>query len=318
MAACRMNDNYHRHTPVLLHEAVDNLVVTTDGIYIDATFGRGSHSRAILDRLGPHGRLIAFDKDPDAIAYAHETFHDARFTIIHSSFAAMRQRLTALQVDGKVDGVLFDLGVSSPQLDNPARGFSFAREGKLDMRMDTSQGQDAAHWLAAVSEQELADVLYQYGEEKCSRRIARAIVAARALQPITTTAELAAIISRVMPRAKKPQDKHPATRSFQAIRIAVNGELTDLTTGLAEALEVLAPQGRLAVISFHSLEDRIVKQFMKMHEKGIEPPRGLPIKAHQFHARLKSLVKPIKPSLAEVNSNPRARSAILRIAEKQS
>lgn len=318
MAACRMHDNDQLHIPVLLHEAVDHLVVATDGIYIDATFGRGSHSRAILDRLGPTGRLIAFDKDPEAIAYAHATIHDPRFHIIHSSFAQMRQHLNTLQLQGQIAGVLFDLGVSSPQLDNPERGFSFVREGKLDMRMDTSQGEDAAHWLASISEQELANVLYQYGEEKCSRRIARAIVAARQLQPITTTAQLSAIISSVMPRAKKPHDKHPATRSFQAIRIAVNGELTDLSTGLSEALAVLAPQGRLAVISFHSLEDRIVKQFIKTHEKGIEPPRGLPIKAYQFQAQLKTLGKAIKPSLAEVTTNPRARSAILRIAEKQS
>lgn len=319
MAACRMNENFDQHVPVLLNEAVENLVVSTDGIYVDATFGRGSHSQAILNRLGAQGRLIAFDKDPDAIQYAKQHFaHDKRFSIVHRSFSHLQKVLTDLNLFGKVDGILFDLGVSSPQLDNPERGFSFSRDGKLDMRMDTTQGVDAMSWIAKIGEEELANVLWLYGEEKFSRRIARAIVMARSEEPITSTAKLAEIIKFATPKPKKPHDKHPATRSFQAIRIAINEELTDLEKGLAQALEVLKVNGRLAVISFHSLEDRIVKQFIKHHEKGEELPRGLPVKGNQFNARLKSVEKPIKPSLNEVDVNPRARSAILRIAEKLS
>lgn len=316
MAACRMSEISHQHIPVLLNEAVENLVVSPDGIYVDATFGRGSHSRAILNRLSPKGRLIAFDKDPEAILYAKQHIQDDRFQIWHSSFARMQMVLSEAGVFGQVDGILFDLGVSSPQLDNAERGFSFSREGKLDMRMDTTSGMDAMTWLATVSEKELADVLWRYGEEKASRRIARVIVAKRTETPITTTAQLADIIKFALPKPKKHQDKHPATRSFQAIRIAVNQELTDLEHGLAQGLEALTVGGRLAVISFHSLEDRITKQFIKQHEKGEELPRGLPIKGSQFNARLKSIGKPIKPDLHEVNINPRARSAILRIAEK--
>lgn len=319
MAACRMSEIFHQHIPVLLNEAIENLVTSPDCLYIDATFGRGSHSQALLNRLSDQGRLIAFDKDPEAIAYAKKHFsHDKRFSIIHRSFACMQTELEELNVLGQVAGILFDLGVSSPQLDNPERGFSFARSGKLDMRMDTTQGMSAMQWLAQVDEKALADVLWQYGEEKFSRRIARAITTKRAEHPITTTAQLAEIIMHAMPRPKKPHDKHPATRSFQAIRIAINQELSELEQGLQQALEVLATGGRLAVISFHSLEDRIVKQFIRQHEKGEALPRGLPIKGHQFNARLISIGKPIKPDLQEVNLNPRARSAILRIAEKRS
>lgn len=318
MAACHMSEFFHQHIPVLLREAIDNLVVSAGGIYIDATFGRGNHSQAILNRLNINGRLIAFDKDPEAVVYAKQYFsNDKRFTIIHSSFARMQIYLKELHVLNQVNGILFDLGVSSPQLNNPDRGFSFAREGKLDMRMDTSQGLDAMHWLANVTEQELANVLWQYGEEKFSRRIARAVVHARNEVPITTTSQLADIITRAIPKAKKFQDKHPATRSFQAIRIAVNQELTELQQGLKEALEALAKDGRLVVISFHSLEDRLVKQFIRQHEKGEEIPKGIPIKESQFKPRLKKIGKAIKPSLEEVHDNPRARSAILRIAEKQ-
>ncbi|VVC76351.1 Ribosomal RNA small subunit methyltransferase H [Aquicella siphonis] len=319
MAACRMSDIFHHHVPVLLEEAVTHLFTLANGIYVDATFGRGSHARAILDRLGPAGKLIAFDKDPEAVAYAQQHFaQDTRFTIVHGSFAGMRGSLEALQVSGKVNGILFDLGVSSPQLDNPDRGFSFSKSGKLDMRMDTSQGMDAMTWIAQVDEKSLADVLYQFGEEKFSRRIARAIVEARTMSPITTTAQLADIIRLAMPKPQKPHDKHPATRSFQAIRIAVNQELSDLEAGLQQALDVLALGGRLSVISFHSLEDRIVKQFIKQHEKGQDLPRGLPVKGTLFNARLRSIGKPIKPGLKEIHQNPRARSAILRIAEKLS
>jgi 16S rRNA (cytosine1402-N4)-methyltransferase len=317
MAACRMSEMFHQHIPVLLNEAIMNLVTSPDRLYIDATFGRGSHTQALLNQLSEKGRLIAFDKDPEAVAYAKKHFaHDKRFSIVHRSFASIQSVLTELNLVGQVAGVLFDLGVSSPQLDNPERGFSFARSGKLDMRMDTTQGMDAMQWLAQVDEKELADVLWQYGEEKFSRRIARAITTVRAETPITTTAQLAEIIKHAIPRPKKPQDKHPATRSFQAIRIAINQELSELQQGLDQALEALDIGGRLAVISFHSLEDRIVKQFIRQHEKGEMLPRGLPIKGQQFNARLKSVGKPIKPDLQEVNLNPRARSAILRIAEK--
>lgn len=315
MAVCRMSETYNQHIPVLLSEAVAGLVTSPDGTYVDATFGRGSHSQAILNKLSPQGRLIAFDKDPDAIAYAKSHIKDTRFTIYHSSFARMQMCLNEEQIFGKVNGILFDLGVSSPQLDNPERGFSFARSGKLDMRMDTSQGKDAMSWLAEVDEKELASVLWNYGEEKFSRRIAHAIVTARQQSPITTTAQLAEIIKQVLPFQR---DKHPATRSFQAIRIAVNQELSELEQALSQSLEALTVGGRLAVISFHSLEDRIVKQFVKQHEKGEELPHGLPVKGTNFNARLKSIGKPIKPSLQEIDTNPRARSAILRIAEKLS
>jgi 16S rRNA (cytosine1402-N4)-methyltransferase len=320
MAACRMSDIFDQHIPVLLNEAVTNLLTHSEGIYVDATFGRGSHTQAILDRLSPQGRLIAFDKDPDAVRYAQQYFaHDKRFTIFHRSFAQLQTSLNELQIAEHIDGILFDLGVSSPQLDNPARGFSFSKTGKLDMRMDPTQGQDAMTWLATIDEAELADVLWRYGDEKFSRRIARAIVTKRAETPITTTQQLADIIKFAIPKPNKPHDKHPATRSFQAIRIVINQELTELEQALEQALKVLKVGGRLAVISFHSLEDRIVKQFIKLHEKGQDTlPRGLPIKNQHFHARFKSIAKPIKPSEHEMNHNPRARSATLRIAEKLS
>lgn len=317
MVASRMSENFDQHIPVLLQEAVQNLITAADGIYVDATFGRGSHSRAILEQLGSNGRLIAFDKDPEAISYAKQYIQDDRFSIFHSSFSSMQFVLQELDLVAKVSGVLFDLGVSSPQLDNPERGFSFVREGRLDMRMDTSRGIDAMQWLADIGESELANVLWQYGEEKFSRRIARAIVKTREEKPITTTAQLAEIIARNVPN-KKMQDKHAATRSFQAIRIAVNQELTDLEKALPQSLEVLAVGGRLAVISFHSLEDRIAKQFIRQHEKGEELPHGLPVKGTTFNARLKSVGKAIKPSERELKVNPRARSAILRVAEKLS
>lgn len=319
MAACRMSEQHNKHIPVLLQEAVTALLTIPHGIYIDATFGRGSHSKAILNQLSATGRLIAFDKDPDAIAYANQHLaHDPRFTIIHDSFANMQQQLASLNVVGQVAGILFDLGVSSPQLDNPERGFSFMRPGPLDMRMDPTRGVAASTWLQTISEEELATILWKYGEEKFSKRIARAIVTKCQSQEIATTTELAEIIKlAIPPAARRQEDKHPATRSFQAIRIAVNHELSDLEVGLDQALEVLQMKGRLAVISFHSLEDRIVKQFIRQHEKAPDLPRGLPIKAVHFTSRLKSVGKPQKPSPLEMNQNPRARSAILRIAEKQ-
>ena len=303
----------------MLNEAIAGLLTSPDGIYIDATFGRGSHTRSILHQLSQKGRLIAFDKDPEAVAYAKQHFSsDKRFTILHRTFAEMHTCLKELNVFGQVNGVLFDLGVSSPQLDNPERGFSFAKEGKLDMRMDTSQGVDAMTWISNISETKLADILWKYGEEKFSRRIARAVVTARGQTPIITTAQLAEIIKFAMPKPRKPQDKHPATRSFQAIRIFINHELTELELALSQALDALVVGGRLAVISFHSLEDRIVKQFIKHHEKGKDLPRGLPVKGMLHSARLKSISKPVKPGLKEIHLNPRARSAILRLAEKLS
>lgn len=317
MAACRMDEMFHQHIPVLLTEAIAGLITSPDGIYLDATFGRGSHTRAILNALSPKGRLIAFDKDPEAIAYAKKHFpEDKRFTILHHSFSNLQTCLREMNINGQIHGILFDLGVSSPQLDNPGRGFSFAKEGKLDMRMDTSQGMDAMTWIARIPEEELADVLWKYGEEKFSRRIAKAIVTTREQKPITTTSQLANIIKFAIPKPKKPQDKHPATRSFQAIRIVINQELTDLELALAQALDALLPGGRLAVISFHSLEDRIVKQFIRHHEKGEDLPRGLPVKGIHHSARLKSMGKPVKPEMKEIHLNPRSRSAILRIAEK--
>lgn len=319
MAACRMRDTFDQHIPVLLNEAVSALVTAEDGVYVDATFGRGSHSQAILDKLGANGRLIAIDKDPEAVAFAKQRFAgDARFKIVHASFAELERILTNENVMGRLHGILFDLGVSSPQLDNPVRGFSFSQDGKLDMRMDTTQGIDAATWLATVPEKELADVLFQYGDEKYSRRIAKSIVARRVEAPITTTAQLASIILHAMPKQKGKWDKHPATRSFQAIRIAINDELGDLRAGLLQGLNALQAGGRMAVISFHSLEDRIVKHFMREQEKGQELPRGLPVKGGAHLGAIKVIGKPVKPGMEELNLNPRARSAILRIAEKQS
>lgn len=313
-----MNDeeNY-QHQPVLLTEVLDNLSIKSDGIYVDATFGRGGHAQAILSRLGPNGRLLAMDKDPEAIAYAYQHFaNDKRFSIRHGSFKELATFLHAEGVHQKVDGILFDLGVSSPQLDKPDRGFSFLREGLLDMRMDSSKGLNAAAWLQKISEQELATALWEYGEEKFSRRIARAIIAARKEKLIETTRELAEIIAAAHPAWEK--GKHPATRSFQAIRIVINQELDDLSEGLTQSLEELKVGGRLLVISFHSLEDRIVKNYIQNQERGAVFPVGLPIKAADIKPRLKKVGRPIKPNAQEIVINPRARSAVLRIAEKLS
>lgn len=315
MAACRMEESFNEHQSVLLAEVIENLAIRPDGVYLDATFGRGGHAQAIMQKLGPEGRLLAMDKDPEAVAYANELFaDDARFKIRHGSFAALKNFAAEENVSGKVNGILFDLGVSSPQLDDPERGFSFMRSGKLDMRMDSSQGMDAAQWIATVNETELANVLWQYGEERFSRRIASAIVKARAEAPITTTEQLADIIKKAHPAWQK--GKHPATQSFQAIRIAVNQELEDIELGLMQSLDVLALNGRLLVISFHSLEDRMVKQFMHTQEKGADIPAGLPIKHVEMNKHFKRFGRAIKPSEKEISLNPRARSAILRIGEK--
>ncbi len=316
MAACRMNEKFNEHQSVLLAEVIENLAIKPDGVYLDTTFGRGGHAQAILERLGPKGRLLALDKDHEAVAYAQQNFsYDARFSIQQGTFAKLADCVAKHNLLGKISGILFDLGVSSPQLDNPDRGFSFMRDGKLDMRMDVTQGVDAATWLARVDEKELADILWQYGEERFSRRIAKAIVQAREQGPIVTTLQLAEIIKKAHPAWQK--GKHPATRSFQAIRIAVNQELQDLEEGLAQSIDALQVGGRLAVISFHSLEDRVVKHFMQHQEKGKDLPFGLPIKHVDVEMRFKRLGRAIKPSEQEIAENPRARSAILRIGEKR-
>jgi 16S rRNA (cytosine1402-N4)-methyltransferase len=315
MAACRMNEEIGTHVPVMLDEVLANLITDPNGIYVDATFGRGGHAKAILNHLGPTARLYAIDKDPQAISHARSLFAaDKRFTIEHGSFANLQKFLERMTCFGHVNGILFDLGVSSPQLDDAERGFSFMREGKLDMRMNTASGMDAAEWLKKIGEEDLAIVLFRYGEERYSRRIARSIKEVQTENPITNTKQLAEIVAAAIPRWEK--GKHPATRSFLAIRIAVNHELEDLEIGLAQSLEALTVGGRLAVISFHSIEDRMVKQFIQKGVKGKDFPAGLPVTQDMFQPRLKHLSKALKPSSREVAANPRARSAILRIAEK--
>lgn len=303
------------HQTVLLHPAVDALLLDADGIYVDATFGRGGHSRLILDRLSGAGRVIAFDQDPDALTLARDLERsDSRFSFVAENFSALAGIASARGVAGKVCGILFDLGVSSPQLDEPLRGFSFSQDGPLDMRMNPDSGQSAADWVNSAGEREIADVLFRYGEEKFSRRMARAVVAARKERPITTTGRLSEIIKQANPAWER--DKHPATRAFQAIRIFINRELEVLGEGLEQAVEVLRVGGRLAVISFHSLEDRIVKKFMSLQTKGDNFPRHLPIRSEQLKPRLKLIGKPVRPSAEEVDANPRARSAVMRVAEK--
>ncbi|MAN50972.1 MULTISPECIES: 16S rRNA (cytosine(1402)-N(4))-methyltransferase RsmH [unclassified Marinimicrobium] len=303
------------HQTVLLNEAVDALVQDVDGFYVDGTFGRGGHSARILERLSEKGRLLGIDKDADAIAVAHERFAgDARFEIAQGSFAALAELVGARGMTGKVQGLLLDLGVSSPQLDEAERGFSFLNDGPLDMRMDRSSGQSAAEWLAEAPEAEIARVLKEYGEERFGKRMARALVAARAEQPITRTSQLAEIVKAANPAWEK--GKHPATRAFQGIRIHVNNELSDLEAILAQALTVLAPGGRLVVISFHSLEDRLVKRFIRRQEKGQPLPAGLPVRDEQLDRTLKSVGKAVRASDIEVGANVRSRSAIMRVAEK--
>ena len=305
-------DEAHAHAPVLLDEVVTALNVLPDGTYVDCTFGRGGHTRAILQRLGEQGRVLALDRDPEAVRHA-ASVDDPRLTVLRAPFSQLEQCAREHGLHGRIDGVLFDLGVSSPQLDQPARGFSFLRDGPLDMRMDPDSGESAAKWLARANEREIADCLHDYGEERHARRIARAIVAARAAAPITT-GQLAAVIARAHPAWEPGQ--HPATRSFQAIRIFINNELDELKRALAQALNVLRIGGRLAVISFHSLEDRIVKQFMRREAQGPELPPDLPIRATDVLVRLRRLGKVTRPGQAEIARNPRARSAVLRVAEK--
>ncbi len=308
----------NRHTTVLLHEAVDALAVKSDGVYVDGTFGRGGHSREILARLGPGGRLIALDQDPAAISFGH-AIHDERFCMIHSSFSQLGDVLKQLKVD-KVDGILLDLGVSSPQLDNAERGFSFRLEGPLDMRMDTSEGQTAAEWLATASLAHLEEVIRNYGEERFAKQIARAVVAARARQPITTTAQLAAIVAAAIPARSREIKQNPATRTFQGIRIFVNQELEKLSLVLPQCVEKLNDGGRLVVISFHSLEDRIVKRFMRRMTITDTLPRHLPLRQADLGVlakpKLRLASRALRAPAGEIHANPRARSAVMRVAEK--
>lgn len=304
-----------QHRTVLLEEAVDALAIDgarADGVYVDGTFGRGGHSRRILARLGEKGRLIAFDKDPKAIANAG-TISDSRFEIVHDSFATMADALLSRGI-AKVDGILLDLGISSPQVDEAARGFSFRLDGPLDMRMDTTRGMSAAEWLATETEQTIGKVIRDYGEERFAFQIAKAIVARRAVEPISSTRQLAEIVAHAVKTREKGKD--PATRTFQAIRIYINKELEELEIGLDAAFEKLAPHGRLAVISFHSLEDRIVKRFMAAKANAPQPDRRLPIRAADLPQPELKLLAKMKPSDAEIAANPRARSAIMRVAER--
>ena len=303
------------HETVLLDEAVEALAIRPDGCYIDATFGRGGHSRKILSRLGPQGRLLALDRDPQAIA-AGALLNDPRFTLVHTAFDGMADAAKQVGFDvARVDGVLFDLGLSSPQLDTASRGFSFRFDAPLDMRMDTTRGQTAAAWLAEVDEKTLAEVIKDYGEERFAVSIAKKIVVARAERPITTTGELAALV-RACVRTREP-GQDAATRTFQAVRIYLNQELGQLALTLPQAFDLLKPGGRLVVISFHSLEDRVVKRFMQAGAKPVEPPKGVPLTAAQLPPpRLKLIAKPIKATASEVARNPRSRSAIMRVAEK--
>ncbi|MGB4499059.1 MAG: 16S rRNA (cytosine(1402)-N(4))-methyltransferase RsmH [Methylococcaceae bacterium] len=305
------------HLSVMLEEALHHLSIKEDGVYIDGTFGRGGHSQRILEALNENGQLIAFDRDETAIncERAQQLSQDSRFKLIHAPFSEMEKIIIELNLNGKIDGILLDLGVSSPQLDDETRGFSFMNDGALDMRMDTTQGLSAAQWLSQIDEKTLVQVLFDYGEERFARRIANAIVTTRLTQPIETTRQLAKLIEDTIPFREK--HKHPATRSFQAIRIAVNNELGELESVLKQAKNLLNSNGRLVVISFHSLEDRIVKRFMR-DESGVKRNVGkLPIKEVDIEKGvLNVLSKAIKPTTNEIMQNPRSRSAVLRVAER--
>ena len=300
------------HVPVLLEEAMSALHIREDGIYVDGTFGRGGHSAAILARLGVRGRLLALDQDP--AAHAHRALEDPRLELIHARFSTMQSQLAARGI-AKVAGVLLDLGVSSPQLDESQRGFSFAKDGPLDMRMDTSRGQTAAQWLNRADEEEIREVIREHGEERFAKAVAAAIVDARGREPFRTTRQLAEVVGRAV-RSREP-GQHPATRTFQALRIHVNQELEELEVTLPQAAALLEPGGRLAVISFHSLEDRIVKGFIRERSAADTLPRGVPVRARDLPPpQLTAIGKAVKPGEDEVRRNPRARSAVLRVAEK--
>ena len=305
----------YTHRPVLLAEVLKGLGIQPDGVYVDGTFGRGGHAGAILQELGPDGRLLAMDRDPDAVHSAEVQYGgDPRFEIEQGTFAMLGKVVTGRQLQGRVDGLLLDLGVSSPQLDDAARGFSFSDDGPLDMRMDPGTGQSAAQWLAGAGEQAIADVLKVYGEERFARRIARKIVETRREQTLCTTRQLAELVADAVP--VRERNKHPATRTFQAIRIYINRELEELEDVLAQVPDVLAVHGRLAVISFHSLEDRIVKRFIRREYQGDQLPPDLPVAAPLHRPRLKPIGKAIRPGREELDHNPRARSAVLRLAER--
>src|SRR5690554_3665871 len=302
------------HRSVLLDSAVDYMVSDPDGSYVDATFGRGGHSQLVLGCLGTSGQLLGIDKDPEAILVAEKLAEaDSRFKYFHGSFAELGRAVSEAGWE-QVDGVLMDLGVSSPQLDDASRGFSFMRDGPLDMRMNPLQSPSAAEWLASAEEQEIADVVFRYGEERFSRRIARLIVERRQETPIETTFQLAELVSAAIP--KKEKHKHPATRTFQAVRIFINRELEDLETGLKSAVDRLAPGGRLVVISFHSLEDRLVKRFMRDLAKGPKIPRGVPVTADQEQSGFRLVGKASKANEQEIEENVRARSAVMRVLER--
>lgn len=305
-----------QHLTVLLKEAVAGWHSQPEGVYVDGTFGRGGHSRHLLSQLGSEGRLLGIDKDPRALAVGQQlAAEDPRFSIHHASFADLPSCLQDAGINSGVDGILLDLGVSSPQLDDPSRGFSFMQDGPLDMRMNTLAGPSAADWLATASEAEISDVLFHYGEERHARRMARALVKARQEEAITRTHQLAEIVKAANPSWEK--HKHPATRAFQGIRIYINQELDDLRRLLDQALDLLAPGGRLVVISFHSLEDRMVKRFMRDAAKGDSHlPPGVPFREDELKRRLKLIGKAIKANPEEVAHNPRSRSAVMRIAEK--
>lgn len=304
------------HRPVLLDEVLDGLAIRADGIYLDGTFGRGGHSAALLARLGEQGRLLAMDKDPQAVDTARQRFaSEPRFEIVQGSFTRLGDEVRQRGWLGRVDGIMLDLGVSSPQLDDPRRGFSFRGDGPLDMRMDPTSGRSAAEWLNSASDSDIARVLKDYGEERHAKRIARAIVKSRTEEgALLNTAKLASVVAAANPSWER--DKHPATRSFQAIRIFVNGELDELEQVLAMSLDILAAGGRLAVISFHSLEDRLVKRFIRDQVRGGDFPPGLPIRDAQLQRRLRAIGKDIRAGEAELAVNPRARSAVLRVAER--
>ncbi len=304
------------HISVLLDEAIQALAIDPDGIYIDCTFGRGGHSSQILSQLSDNGRLIAIDRDVTAIEAAEKFKGDARFKIEHFGFADLAAIAASNDVIGKVSGILFDLGVSSPQLDVAERGFSFMNDGPLDMRMDTTRGETAAQWLARADVEDITWVLRTFGEEKHAWRIANAIVDTREESPLTRTGELAALIKKTAPQ--REIKKHPATRSFQAIRMYINSELDQIEQALAASLDVLKPDGRLAVISFHSLEDRLVKQFMKKHSQGKQVPRGMPISEVELQKgkKLNLVGRKTKPSKDEVERNKRSRSSVLRVAQR--
>ncbi len=307
-------DNNH-HRPVLLDEVVEALAIKSDGVYLDGTFGRGGHAEKILSHLGPQGRLLAMDQDPQAIEVAQQKFaKEPRFEIVQQNFEKIQEFVASKGLTHKVDGVLLDIGVSSPQLDDASRGFSFLRSGPLDMRMNPQAGQSAAEWLANVDEYDLVTVLMHKGEEKFARRIASAIVAARKETEITDTVQLANIIAAAKPI--KDKKKHPATKSFQAIRIHINRELEVLESALQASLNVLAVGGRLAVISFHSLEDRMVKRYFRDVSRGPQIPKDIPIMAKDIEQPYKLVGKAIKPGKQELQENPRARSSVLRVLER--